>query len=398
MLCRDSIRGSLRLLLLVVTNVLTLPPLGLYIHIPWCVQKCPYCDFNSHVAKGELPERDYVNALLQDFETTLNAIQGRTLHSIFIGGGTPSLLSPCACERLFSGLRQHIDFNNEIEITLEANPGTFEQDKFTGFRQAGINRLSIGIQSFQDDKLNKLGRIHRGEEARRAVEMAFSAGFININLDLMHGLPGQGQDDALLDLKTAIAFRPSHLSWYQLTIEPNTIFYSRPPVLPKDEILWDIQEAGQALLIESGYQQYEISAYSQPGRQSRHNLNYWQFGDYIGIGAGAHSKLTLLEEGMILRNWKTRLPESYLNPIQPFVAGSRVLAEDDLPLEFMMNALRLNQGVEACYFSQRTGLMLEQINNALQKATKLGFIMPGNNRIVPTRHGRLFLNDALELF
>ena len=384
--------------MLAVTNLLTLPPLSLYVHVPWCIQKCPYCDFNSHTTKGELPERDYVNALLQDFETSLDAIQGRKLHTIFIGGGTPSLLSPSAYERLFTGLRQHIEFSDDLEITLEANPGTFEQDKFTGFRQTGINRLSIGIQSFQDEKLKKLGRIHHGEEAQRAVGMAFTAGFTNINLDLMHGLPNQSQDDALFDLKTAIALKPTHLSWYQLTIEPNTVFYSRPPVLPEDDALWDIQEAGQALLAESGYQQYEISAYSQPGRQSRHNLNYWQFGDYIGIGAGAHGKLTLLEEGTILRNWKTRLPADYLNPAKPFEAGNRTLAEEDLTLEFMMNALRLNQGVEARYFSQRTGLMLEKISNALKQADGLGFITLRNNKIAPTTQGSLFLNDVLELF
>ncbi|GAA4652011.1 radical SAM family heme chaperone HemW [Kistimonas scapharcae] len=384
--------------MLAVTNLLTLPPLSLYVHVPWCIQKCPYCDFNSHTAKGELPERDYVNALLQDFETSLNAIQGRTLHSIFIGGGTPSLLSPSAYERLFSGLRQHIDFSDEIEITLEANPGTFEQDKFTGFRQTGINRLSIGIQSFQDDKLKKLGRIHHGEEAQRAVGMAFAAGFTNINLDLMHGLPNQSQDDALFDLKTALALKPTHLSWYQLTIEPNTVFYSKPPALPEDDTLWDIQEAGQALLAESGYQQYEISAYSQPGRQSRHNLNYWQFGDYIGIGAGAHGKLTLLEEGVILRNWKTRLPADYLNPAKPFEAGNRVLIKEDLPLEFMMNALRLHHGVDIDYFGSRTGIPYHEISEPIEHAIELGLITIKNKKILPTDKGSLFLNDALALF
>ncbi|OQX39755.1 MAG: YggW family oxidoreductase [Oceanospirillales bacterium LUC14_002_19_P2] len=386
------------MLLLAVTNLLTLPPLSLYVHVPWCIQKCPYCDFNSHTAKGELPERDYVNALLQDFETSLDAIQGRKLHSIFIGGGTPSLLSPSAYERLFAGLRQHIEFSDDIEITLEANPGTFEQDKFTGFRQTGINRLSIGIQSFQDEKLKKLGRIHHGEEAQRAVGMAFTAGFTNINLDLMHGLPNQSQDDALFDLKTAIALKPTHLSWYQLTIEPNTVFYSRPPVLPEDDALWDIQEAGQALLAESGYQQYEISAYSQPGRQSRHNLNYWQFGDYIGIGAGAHGKLTLLEEGAILRNWKTRLPTDYLNPAKPFEAGNRILTEEERPLEFMMNALRLNDGVEAGQFSQRSGLPLSSIADAVKEAQHQNLLSTDSQKLQPTRKGSLFLNDILALF
>ncbi len=384
--------------LLAVPNLLTLPPLSLYIHVPWCIQKCPYCDFNSHAAKGELPERDYVNALLQDFETSLDAIQGRSLHSIFIGGGTPSLLSPSAYERLFAGLRQHIEFSDDIEITLEANPGTFEQDKFTGFRQTGINRLSIGIQSFQDDKLKNLGRIHRGEEAQRAVGMAFSAGFTNINLDLMHGLPDQSQEDALFDLKTAIALKPTHLSWYQLTIEPNTVFYSKPPVLPEDDTLWDIQEAGQALLAESGYQQYEISAYSQPDRQSRHNLNYWQFGDYIGIGAGAHGKLTLLGEKKILRNWKTRLPADYLNPAKPFEAGNRILAEDDLPLEFMMNALRLNDGVHTGQFSQGTGLPLSSIADAVKEAQHQNLMSTDSQKLQPTPKGSLFLNDILSLF
>ena len=378
--------------------MLTLPPLSLYVHVPWCIRKCPYCDFNSHTAKGELPERDYVNALLQDFETSLDAIQGRKLHSIFIGGGTPSLLSPSAYERLFAGLCQHIDFSGDIEITLEANPGTFEQDKFIGFRQTGINRLSIGIQSFQDDKLKNLGRIHHGEEAQRAVGMAFAAGFTNINLDLMHGLPNQSQNDALFDLKTAIALKPTHISWYQLTIEPNTVFYSKTPVLPEDDTLWDIQETGQALLAESGYRQYEISAYSQPGRQSRHNLNYWQFGDYIGIGAGAHGKLTLLEENKILRNWKTRLPADYLNPAKPFEAGNRILAEDDLPLEFMMNALRLNDGVDVRQFSHGTGLPLSSIADAVKEAQHQNLMSHDSQKLQPTPKGSLFLNDILALF
>ena len=299
----------------------TLPPLALYVHIPWCVKKCPYCDFNSHAAGPNLPEQDYVAALLADLEQELPAVHNRPLSSIFIGGGTPSLFSASAIGQLLEGVAQRISFAPEIEITLEANPGTFEQDKFTAYRALGINRLSIGIQSFQDDKLKALGRIHGAEEALRAAEMARKAGFDNYNLDLMHGLPGQSLSDALFDLQTAMAQQPTHLSWYQLTIEPNTHYYSAPPQLPEDELLWDIQETGQALLADAGFMQYEVSAYAQPGRQARHNLNYWQFGDFIGIGAGAHGKLST-PNGLIYRNWKTRLPKDYLNKTKPLTPGS----------------------------------------------------------------------------
>lgn len=378
--------------------MLTPPPLSLYIHVPWCIRKCPYCDFNSHTASKTLPEREYINALLDDFVTSLDTIQGRPLHSIFIGGGTPSLLSPSAYVRLFDGLRRHVVFSENIEITLEANPGTFEQCKFTGFRQTGINRLSIGIQSFQDEKLKQLGRIHRGEEAQRAVAMAYAAGFTNINLDLMHGLPGQSLEDALFDLETAIALKPTHLSWYQLTIEPNTVFFSKPPILPKDDTLWDIQEAGQRLLADSNYQQYEISAYSQPDQHSRHNLNYWQFGDYLGIGAGAHGKITRLAQGDIRRNWKTRLPADYMNLSKPFEAGSRILSREELPLEFMMNALRLNNGVDLHYFNQRTGLPWLTIADAIHKAQQLELMSKNDKKLQPTPKGSLFLNNILSLF
>lgn len=374
------------------------PPLSLYIHVPWCIRKCPYCDFNSHTASKTLPEREYINALLDDFVTSLDAIQGRPLHSIFIGGGTPSLLSPTAYVRLFDGLRRHVVFSENIEITLEANPGTFEQCKFTGFRQTGINRLSIGIQSFQDEKLKQLGRIHRGEEAQRAVAMAYAAGFTNINLDLMHGLPDQSLEDALFDLETAIALKPTHLSWYQLTIEPNTVFYSKPPTLPKDDTLWDIQEAGQRLLADSDYKQYEISAYSQPDQYSRHNLNYWQFGDYLGIGAGAHGKITRLAQGDIRRNWKTRLPADYMNLNKSFEAGSRILSREELPLEFMMNALRLNNGVDLHYFNQRTGLSWPTIADAINKAQQLELMSKNHEKLQPTPKGSLFLNNILALF
>ena len=281
-----------------------LPPLALYIHIPWCVRKCPYCDFNSHAASPTLPEEEYVDALLADLDQDLHAVHGRELSSIFFGGGTPSLFSAQALGRLLKGVEQRIRFAPDIEITLEANPGTFEQEKFTAYRALGINRLSIGIQSFQEQKLKALGRIHNGDEAIRAAGMARQAGFDNFNLDLMHGLPDQSLDDALGDLRQAIAMKPTHLSWYQLTLEPNTVFWNQPPVLPEDDTLWDIQEAGQALLAEHGYAQYEVSAYAQPGRAARHNLNYWSFGDFIGIGAGAHGKLSH-PDGRILRTWKT---------------------------------------------------------------------------------------------
>ncbi len=285
-----------------------LPPLALYVHIPWCVRKCPYCDFNSHAAGPELPEEAYVDALLADLEQDLRHVHGRRLGSIFFGGGTPSLFSAKALGRLLEGVERRVGFADGIEITLEANPGTFEQVKFADYRRLGINRLSIGVQSFQADKLQALGRIHDGAEAVRAADMARQAGFDNFNLDLMHGLPGQSLDDALADLRQALALAPTHLSWYQLTMEPNTVFWSQPPELPEDDILWDIQEAGQALLDEHGYRQYETSAYARDGLHARHNLNYWSFGDFLGIGAGAHAKLSA-PDGRIVRTWKTRLPK-----------------------------------------------------------------------------------------
>ena len=281
-----------------------LPPLALYIHIPWCVRKCPYCDFNSHAAGPTLPEEEYVDALLADLDADLQHVHGRPLTSIFFGGGTPSLFSDRALGRLLEGVERRVAFAGDIEITLEANPGTFEQAKFKGYRSLGINRLSIGVQSFQEAKLKALGRIHNGDEAIRAADMARAAGFDNFNLDLMHGLPEQSIEDALFDLRTAISQGPTHLSWYQLTMEPNTVFWSQPPELPEDDLLWDIQEAGQALLAAEGYAQYEVSAYARPGKQARHNLNYWTFGDFLGIGAGAHAKLST-PAGRIQRTWKT---------------------------------------------------------------------------------------------
>ncbi|MBA1188329.1 radical SAM family heme chaperone HemW [Pseudomonas entomophila] len=377
--------------------LMTLPPLALYIHIPWCVRKCPYCDFNSHTAGPELPEQAYVDALLADLEQDLPAAQGRPLTSIFFGGGTPSLFSAEALGRLLRGIEARIAFSPDIEITLEANPGTFEQDKFKAYRQLGINRLSIGVQSFQQAKLQALGRIHDGGEAVRAAGMAQAAGFDNFNLDLMHGLPGQSLEEALGDLRQAIDLGATHLSWYQLTLEPNTVFWNQPPALPEDDILWDIQEAGQALLAEQGFAQYEVSAYARPGRAARHNLNYWSFGDFIGIGAGAHGKLSYLD-GRILRTWKTRLPKDYLNPAKPFQAGEKRLPLDELPFEFLMNALRLTDGVDAQLFTERTGVPLAQLDSARREAEQKGLLRVEPQRLVATPRGQLFLNDLLQYF
>jgi putative oxygen-independent coproporphyrinogen III oxidase len=374
-----------------------LPPLALYIHIPWCVRKCPYCDFNSHAATAVLPEVEYVDALLADLDEELGAVHGRRLSSIFFGGGTPSLFSAAALGRLLAGVEQRIAFTADIEITLEANPGTFEQDKFSAYRQLGINRLSIGIQSFQPAKLAALGRIHSGDEAIRAAGMARLAGFDNFNLDLMHGLPDQSEEDALGDLRQAIALAPTHLSWYQLTLEPNTVFWNQPPTLPEDDILWDIQEAGQALLAAHGYVQYEVSAYAQAGRAARHNLNYWAFGDFIGIGAGAHGKLSH-PDGRILRTWKTRLPKDYLNPAKAFKAGEKALAPAELPFEFLMNALRLSDGVDAALFQRRTGLDPDCLVEARRLAERKGLLLADPARLAATPRGQLFLNDLLQLF
>ncbi|WP_312999687.1 radical SAM family heme chaperone HemW [Pseudomonas sp.] len=375
----------------------TLPPLALYIHIPWCVRKCPYCDFNSHTASPVLPEQEYVDALLADLDQDLHAVYGRELTSIFFGGGTPSLFSAEALGRLLKGVEQRIPFADDIEITLEANPGTFEQEKFVAYRKLGINRLSIGIQSFQQEKLEALGRIHNGDEAVRAAGMARQAGFDNFNLDLMHGLPDQSLDDALSDLRQAIALKPTHISWYQLTLEPNTVFWNQPPVLPEDDTLWDIQEAGQALLAEHGYAQYEVSAYAQAGRPARHNLNYWSFGDFIGIGAGAHGKLSH-PDGRIVRTWKTRLPKDYLNPAKRFQAGEKYLSNEEMPFEFLMNALRLTAGVESRLYPERTGLSLDTLAEGRREAEQSGLMQVEPSRLAATERGQLFLNDLLQQF
>jgi putative oxygen-independent coproporphyrinogen III oxidase len=388
---------------------LILPPLALYIHIPWCIRKCPYCDFNSHQADAALPEQDYVSALRHDLQQDATLAQGRKLTSIFFGGGTPSILSAEAIAQILTDAEQIIGFEPDIEITLEANPGTFEQEKFRAFRAAGVNRLSIGIQSFNDVQLKALGRVHDSGEAKRAVQVARNAGFDNINLDLMHGLPQQNLKDAQADLAQAITLAPEHISWYQLTIEQNTHFYSAPPVLPEEEILADIQDAGFAQLADAGYEQYEVSAYAHDKKRARHNVNYWQFGDYLGIGAGAHGKITLPHQQQILRLWKTRLPKHYLagehkitahigGHQNSYAGGGEVLTADSLPLEFLMNGLRLNEGVPEFFFSERTGLPTSALQPQWQQLEQQGLVEIRHAQLRTTDLGRRFLNRVLQAY
>lgn len=373
------------------------PPLAAYVHIPWCIRKCPYCDFNSHAAGAQLPEADYIDALIADLDQQLGAGEARELVSIFFGGGTPSLFSAASLDRLLQAMQQRLRFASDIEITLEANPGTFEQAKFADYRRAGINRLSIGIQSFNPQQLKALGRVHDDHEALAAVDMARRAGFDNLNLDLMHGLPQQTLEQAMADIEQALALAPEHLSWYQLTLEPNTVFYSQPPQLPEDDILWDIQEAGQARLAEAGLQQYEVSAYARDQRRARHNLNYWQYGDFIGIGAGAHGKHTH-NNGRIERYWKTRLPKDYLDPARAFRAGNRILAQEELAFDFLMNVLRLVDGVPSHWYSERTGQPIEQIASQLDATVSRGLLQPWHQQLRTSERGQLFLNDLLQGF
>ena len=377
------------------------PPLSLYVHIPWCVQKCPYCDFNSHALKTELPELDYIDALIDDLETDLMAYQlvngQRPLHSIFIGGGTPSLISPAEIGRLLTAIEARIPFSDNIEITMEANPGTVEAGRFEGYRQAGVNRISIGIQSFQDDKLQRLGRIHGSQEAIKAIELAKSAGLNSFNTDLMHGLPDQSIADAIGDLKQAIALDPPHLSWYQLTIEPNTLYYSKPPTLPDDDDLWDIFEQGHALLTAAGYQQYEISGYSKAGKQCQHNLNYWRFGDYLGIGCGAHGKISF-DDGRIIRTVKVKHPRGYLHADKPYLSEQISVADSERPFEFFMNRFRLLEACPKQDFIDRTGLPLTTIEANIDWAIEQNYLQDNSDHWQITEHGKLFLNDLLAAF
>lgn len=394
---------------------LELPPLSLYIHVPWCVRKCPYCDFNSHEQKGPLPEDDYIDALLDDFRHDLRYVQKRDISTIFIGGGTPSLLSAQAYDRLFNGLQAMASFASDIEITLEANPGTAEREQFADYYRAGINRLSLGIQSFEPQQLQQLGRIHDEHDAARAIDFAHRAGFNRLNLDIMYGLQAQGLHAAMSDLQQAINAAPEHISWYQLTIEPNTVFFKHPPPLPPEDTLVDIQNSGLALLAENGFTRYEISAFAKPGGQARHNINYWQFGDYLGIGAGAHGKITQRSRQRILRMHKRKQPGHYLQAAAvvkkqaqtsganllnryPYLADAAPIEPDQLPLEFLLNALRLRQGFTRAQFEQRTGLPFSLITKQVESLQQRQLLHWHGSHLRATDTGYLFLNTVLEAF
>ncbi|MBH2000814.1 MAG: radical SAM family heme chaperone HemW [Moraxellaceae bacterium] len=374
-------------------------PLSLYIHMPWCVRKCPYCDFNSHaVPDGQLSmdlEQQYLEALVADFEPQVEMAQGRSIHSVFIGGGTPSLISAQGYQWLFDQLKARLDFEADCEITLEANPGTVEHDPFADYLAVGINRLSLGVQSFDPEHLQRLGRIHSANNALDAIQQARQAGFERINVDLMHGLPQQTEEQALTDLKLAVEQGATHISWYQLTIEPNTVFFRTQPVLPQDETLEHIQELGETYLKANGYINYEVSAWRKE-KPSAHNLNYWQFGDYLAIGAGAHGKVTRPDG--IYRFQKTRLPKDYLAKVPADHVQMKRIEADELPFEFMMNALRLNNGVAAEFYTQRTGLDLSDLNQSLKELRDKKLLVADVNRIACTEQGHIFLNSVLESF
>ena len=388
------------------------PPLALYVHLPWCVKKCPYCDFNSHAAQG-MPEAAYIDALLLDLERALPDIWGRKIHSVFFGGGTPSLFSPQGIDRILTAVRTLTPLIPGAEITLEANPGTVEAGKFKGFREAGVTRLSLGIQSFNPRYLKALGRIHDAAEARRAAELA-AGHFETFNLDLMYALPGQTLAEALADVEAALAFSPPHVSVYHLTLEPNTPFgHTAPPNLPDEDLAADMQQAIGARLGDAGLAHYETSAHAKPGHACRHNLNYWQFGDYLGLGAGAHSKLSFHDR--IVRQMRVKHPQQYMQSLRPspasgggakgegsgegkHVADTRTLTRGDLPFEFMMNALRLNEGVSAALFEARTGLPLAVCRGALDRARARGLLTAEDAVLRPTAAGQRFLNDLLEGF
>ncbi|WP_264877697.1 radical SAM family heme chaperone HemW [Vibrio agarivorans] len=381
------------------------PALSLYVHIPWCVQKCPYCDFNSHAQKADIPEQEYIQALLEDLDTDIDkyALHAtpRPLHSIFIGGGTPSLISPQGIQSLLQGIEKRIPFKSDIEITMEANPGTVEAERFAGYQRAGITRISIGVQSFEQDKLERLGRIHGQQEAVNAAHLAHNIGLNSFNLDLMHGLPEQSVEQALADLDKAIELAPPHLSWYQLTIEPNTMFYYKTPALPDDDDLWDIFELGHEKLRQAGYVQYEISGYSKPGYQCQHNLNYWRFGDYLGIGCGAAGKISFAD-GRIVRTTKIKHPRGYLSAYQnltkPYLSDEQLVANEDRPFEFFMNRFRLMESCPKHDFIDTTGLGFEAIQDTINWAIEMGYLSETDTHWQITEKGKLFLNDLLEAF
>jgi putative oxygen-independent coproporphyrinogen III oxidase len=385
---------------------MSLPPLSLYIHVPWCVQKCPYCDFNSHQMKSDLPEKEYLARLIEDFHADAAQSQQRSIQTIFIGGGTPSLMSADFYQQLLSQLNQIVPIQSDAEITLEANPGTAEAEKFKGFRRAGINRLSMGIQSFNPQHLKILGRIHDDQQAHRAIEYAIDANFDSFNLDLMHGLPEQSVEQAVNDIETALRYRPKHLSWYQLTIEPNTAFYAAPPKIPEDERLWDIQEAGLATILQTNrLKQYEVSAYAEPGYESKHNINYWRFGDYMAIGAGAHGKITQWSESgqlMIKRFHKQRHPRAYLDLTKSLHAGQSTLTPKELPFEFFMNTLRLKSACSLADYQRFTGLEPTELMPVIDALISKGLLEARRESdeliIQTTDSGFLYLNEVLSHF
>lgn len=370
-------------------------PLSLYIHIPWCIQKCPYCDFNSHKTPDERPEQAYIQALLADLKQDLERFPSRPLTSVFIGGGTPSLFSASVYETLFTELKGLLSFQPEMEITLEANPGTVDEARFSDYHAVGINRLSLGIQSFNARHLQKLGRIHDGHQAHRAIERARRAGFTNINLDIMHGLPNQSIQEGLEDLQVALSYQPEHLSWYQLTIEPNTVFYKHPPALPDDDTLGILEDEGFAMLSAHQFNRYEISAFSRENRESQHNLNYWLFGDYLGIGAGAHGKVTT---DAVYRTRKQRQPSDYLNPTKAFMAEIAAVKPEELLFEFMLNTTRLQQPIPHQLMTDRTGLIWDEVTIVFEQAKAKGLITIGQNAWQMTPLGRRFANDLQEMF
>jgi oxygen-independent coproporphyrinogen-3 oxidase len=380
--------------------ITSLPPLSLYIHIPWCVRKCPYCDFNSHNAPQSLPQEDYVAALLRDLDQDLPLAQERKLQTIFFGGGTPSLFAADNIARILDGVAARLEFAPGIEITLETNPGTVEHGPFADYRRAGVNRISFGVQSFDDDALKRIGRIHDAAQADRAIKQAQDAGIDNLNLDLMYALPQQTLAGALADVEKALLLQTPHLSHYQLTLEPNTQFAANPPPLPDEDSAWDIQEACQAQLAQAGMAQYEVSAYARPGAECAHNLNYWRFGDYLGIGAGAHAKLSDAATGTIRRRWKLRAPRGYLEHAGTprSIGGDDVVAPEQLPFEFMLNVLRLNAGFPLADFSARTGMALADVEPALDQAQTRGWIEVEREQVRATELGRRFLNDVISSF
>lgn len=382
----------------------TAPPTSLYIHIPWCVKKCPYCDFNSHEQRGASQELAYVDALLADLDADLAQfpwLGERRIETVFFGGGTPSLFAPDSIERILDGARTQLAFVNDCEITLETNPGTVEHGRFDGYARAGVNRISFGVQSFNDAALKRLGRIHDADEARRAVAEAQAAGIAEINIDLMYALPEQTLQQALFDVEQALLLAPTHLSHYQLTLEPNTVFAARPPKLPDDDSAWDMQEQCQALLASASFPQYEVSAYAAAGHQCRHNLNYWRFGDYLGIGAGAHAKLSDVHGQHILRPWKLKSPRAYLDTAASAarLGGLNEIEQTALPFEFMLNALRLNEGFSISQFTATTGLTRAHIATPLQQALDQGWLEESSNEhFRPSELGSRFLNNLIELF